>query len=119
MDRPHCEGIPPAPSTLAELESLTSLRTTWLLTLYDTWVASYETSSTECSLVLRIDLDKRTSDTKTSSLALALEATTSEIDSDVILVSYLKLDERLLDNKLKYRRGEVAGNILLIDCDLA
>lgn len=119
MGHPHCEGIPPAPSTLAELESLTSLRTTWLLTLYDTWVASYETSSTKCSLVLRIDLDKRTSDTKTSRLALTLEATTSEIDSDVILVSYLKLDERLLDNKLKYRRGEVAGNILLIDCDLA
>ena len=73
---------------LRELELTTSTWLTWLLTLYCTWVTGHEALCLECSLVLRIDLHKCTSNTQASCLALTGIATALEVDLNVVLTLY-------------------------------
>ena len=71
------------------------------LTLNNTPLASYETSRSQDALILRINLNQRTGDRQTSSLRLALETTTLQVDVDIILLCYVQLSQRLLNYELQ------------------
>ena len=83
------------------MESLASFWLTRFLTFNATWVASHEAFSTECSLVFRIDFDQSASDSEAKSFSLALVAATTEVNIDIILLSYFKLVKWLLNDELK------------------
>ena len=65
--------------TLTELEVSTSLWLTWLLTLDSTAVACQESVILQVLLVLSVNLNQCTSDSKTQCLALTSKATTIEV----------------------------------------
>jgi hypothetical protein len=87
--------------TLRELEATTSLWTTWLLTLNLTRVASEEAVILEVLLILSVNLNECASDSEAESLALTCETATVEVSLDVILLSYFKKLQRLLNNILQ------------------
>ena len=104
--------------TLAELEATTSLGTTWLLTLYLTAVASHEAFSTECLLVLGIDLNQCAGDSQTESLALTGETATLQVNLDIIRLCNVQQVQGLLNNVLQNGAGEVLGQVTLVDGNL-
>ena len=87
--------------TLAELEACACLWTTRLLALHSAGVAGEEALILECFLVLSVDLHQCAGDGKPQSLALTGEATSVEVDLDIIFVCNIEQLERLLDNILK------------------
>ena len=93
--------------TFTELESLTSFRTSRFLTFNSTRVTSNETFCTKSGFVFRIDLNQCASDSQASCLRLSFEATSIEVDLDIILFCNVQLCERLLNNELKDCRRKV------------
>ena len=104
--------------TLAELEALTSLRTTRFLTLNLTSVTSHEALSLQCRLVLRINLNECASDSQTQRLCLSLVSATVQVDLDIIFLSYIQLCERLLNDVLQRGSGEINLQLTTVDSDL-
>ena len=101
--------------TFTELESLTSFRTSRFLTFNSTRVTSNETFCTKSGFVFRIDLNQCASDSQASCLRLSFEATSIEVDLDIILFCNVQLCERLLNNELKdCRRKVISRSRLLI-----
>lgn len=105
--------------TLAELESLAGLGLAGFLALYGTWVACHEAFLAQCALVLGVDFDEGTCDSEAQSLGLSLVAATLEVDGDVILFNCLQGVERLLNDELEDRVGEVLGERALVNFDFA
>ncbi len=89
------------------MESLTSLGTTRFLTLNGTRVASYEACSTKCGFVFCVDFHQSASDAQTKSLCLSGETTTYEVYLNIIFLGYTKKFQRLLNDKLEDRIGEI------------
>ena len=92
LDTKRC----PVGLTLTELEATTCLWLTRLLTLNLTAIACQESGILQLLLVILVDLYQCTSNGKAQSLALTSEATTVEVDFDIILLSNLQQVQRLL-----------------------
>ena len=105
--------------TFTELESLTSFRTSRFLTFNSTRVTSNETFCTKSGFVFRIDLNQCASDSQASCLRLSFEATSIEVDLDIILFCNVQLCERLLNNELKDCRRKVISQITFVDSNLS
>ena len=87
--------------TFTELESTTCFGTTRFLTFNSTRVTSHEAFGTQSSLIFRIDFYQCTGDSQTQSLRLTSETTTAKVNFNVILFSYAKLVQRLLNHVLE------------------
>ena len=105
--------------TLAELEALASLRTSRLLTLNDTCVASKESVILKILLILSVNLYEGACYGKTQSLALACEAAAVEIGLDVVFLHYVKYLQGLFYDVLQYCRREIFSNVFLVYDNLA
>ena len=100
-----------------ELEALAGLGLAGFLTFNGTRVAGHEAMLAEGRLVFGIDFDKSASDAETESFCLSFVAAAVEIDMDIVFVGNFKSVERLLNDILKNRRGEVYVEGTLIDGD--
>ena len=105
--------------TLAELEATTCLWTTWLLSLDLAAVACHETFSTECLLVLSINLHESAGNSEAKSLRLTCVTAAIEVNVDVILLGNVEQSQRLLNHELQDGAGEVLGEVALVDGNLA
>ena len=105
--------------TLTELEATTSLRTSRLLTFYLAGITCHEALGTQGLLVLGINLDQRTCDGKTQSLALTCETATLQINLDIVFLCTVQSCQWLLYDILQNRAWEIFGKITLVDSNLA
>ena len=68
--------------------------------------------------MLSIDLYECACNCETNGTSLAIEATTLEVHLDIVLLGNTYFVERLLNDELKDRRGEIRLEFLTVDCDV-
>jgi hypothetical protein len=101
--------------TFAELEFTASTGLTGFLTLNLACVTSEETVLLQGRTILSIDLAECASDTHTGCFCLAVNATTIEVDVDVIALHLVENQHGLFHNELENVQGEVNLKGLLVD----
>ena len=109
QNRSASEGL-----TFAELELLTGTGLTGFLTLDHTRVAAHQTFSLQGGTILGVDLAEGAADGETQSLGLAVDATTVEVDLDVVLAEGLGQHHRLFNHIVEDARREVLLVVALV-----
>lgn len=103
-----------------ELEALTGLRLTVLLTFYDTRVTRKHLVCFEWAAEVFVEFHQGAGDTHADRFRLALDTTTCDVDFDVVnAVVHVNDAEWLGDAGLKVRLGDVLFVILTVDGNVA
>src|SRR5690554_1046487 len=100
---------------LGELEGAASLGPAVLLTLDDAAVAGQEATLLEDRAQARLEVVQRLRNAVTDGAGLTGQTTTGNGDVDVVLVEAVGSDDRLLDDELQNRTGEILGEFATVD----
>ena len=104
--------------TLRELEALTGFGLTVLLPLDRTRVTGQEAVALQRGAQIRLVPGQRLADAVAQRAGLAGKTATGHGREDVILAIPLGHAERLVDDHLQHRTGEILGLILAVDDDI-
>ena len=105
--------------TFAELEALACFGTSGFLTFNSARVAGHESMLAQNGLVVGVHFDQGAGNCETQSFGLSFETAAVEVDVDVVFFGAVEHGERLLNDELKNRRGEIHFEGATVDGDLS